>query len=221
MDILLVRHGESEANAEGRLQGRLDYHLSERGRQQARQLAGWLVRNQVKWDAAYSSPLARAAETAAVLAEIAGGPAPELVDDLAEISVGRIEGMTRDEIGAREPGYLRRDITGLGDFSEYGGESYDEVQARAMRLVDGWIERFRQSESRVLVVGHGGINFQILKLLVCRPVPRVCVVRMGNCSATHVRMRERRGTYMGELVWHLPIELMGAVGSADTGALFR
>ena len=55
MDILLVRHGESEANAEGRLQGRLDYPLSERGRAQARQLARWLVQSQVGWDVAFTT----------------------------------------------------------------------------------------------------------------------------------------------------------------------
>ena len=221
MDILFVRHAESEANAEGRLQGRLDYPLSERGRAQARQLAGWLGKNQVGWDVAFTSPLRRAAETAALLSQVTGGPAAEAEPDLREISAGRMEGMTRDEMAEREPGFLSRGITGLGDFSEYGGESYDDVQARVTRLVDGWVERHRASESRLLVVGHGGINFQIFKFLVCRPVPRVCVVRMGNCSATKVRLRERRGTFMGELVWHVPIQLMGEVGSADTGAVFR
>jgi hypothetical protein len=62
----------------------------------------------------------------------------------------------------------------------------------------------------VLCVGHGGLNFQLLKQLICEPVPRVCIVRMGNCSATLVRFRERRGTFMGEIVWHVPVELMGA-----------
>ena len=55
----------------------------------------------------------------------------------------------------------------------------------------------------------GGFNFQLLKRLVCRPVPRTCIVRMGNCSATLVRLRDVRGTFMGELIWHVPVELMG------------
>ena len=61
----------------------------------------------------------------------------------------------------------------------------------------------------MLLVGHGGINFQLLKLMICEPVPRVCIVRMGNCSATLVRLRQRRDRYIGEVAWHVPIELMG------------
>ncbi|HEV8248129.1 MAG TPA: hypothetical protein VGP93_20280, partial [Polyangiaceae bacterium] len=58
----------------------------------------------------------------------------------------------------------------------------------------------------------GGFHFQLLKLLVCEPVPRVCIVRMSNCAATLVRLRERHGVFRGELVWHVPIELMQPSG---------
>jgi broad specificity phosphatase PhoE len=73
----------------------------------------------------------------------------------------------------------------------------------------------------VLIVGHGGINFQLLKLLICEPVPRVCILRMGNCGVTLVRMRERRGRYLGELVWHVPLELMGAAAGEGVSSVFR
>jgi broad specificity phosphatase PhoE len=221
MHILLVRHGESEGNREGRLQGRKDSPLSTRGRKQAAQLAGWLGRNQVVWDVAYTSPLRRAVETAEVLTGVLGRPPAEVEPDLSEISAGSLEGRNRSEIAAEHPEFVARAIMDLADFSAFGGESYEEVQARVSRLADRLIEKHRESEARVLVVAHGGINFQLLKLLVCRPVPRICIVRMGNCSATQVRMRERRGTFMGELVWHLPLELMGELASADTGAIFR
>ena len=45
--------------------------------------------------------------------------------------------------------------------------------------------------------------------------------RFGNCSATLVVMRERRGTWLGEIAWHLPIELMGGASGDGTAALFR
>ncbi|MBK7581943.1 MAG: histidine phosphatase family protein [Myxococcales bacterium] len=221
MDILLVRHGESEANAEGRLQGSLDYPLSERGRAQARQLARWLGHNGVAWDAAYTSPLLRARQTAEILTTARGEVDASIEPDLAELRAGSLEGLTRDEIEARHSEYVKRGVTDLGDFSEFGGESYDEVQVRVERLLGVLIARHRAADARVLLVAHGGVNFQLLKRLICLPVPRVCIVRMGNCGVTQVKLRERRGTFMGELSWHLPIEMMGEVTSADTGALFR
>lgn len=223
MEILLVRHGESEANAEGRLQGRLDLPLSERGRAQARQLGAWLARHRVEWDVVYSSPLRRARQTAEILlAEVASGSKEIETDaELCEMDVGNLEGLSRADILARYPEFLARPITELADFSAFGGESYVALTARIEGIIRRWVERHRAAEQRLLVVAHGGVNFQLIKALVCEPVPRVCIVRMGNCSVTRIRMRERRGTYMGELLWHVPIELMGEVGSADTGVLFR
>jgi len=221
MNIFLVRHGESEANAAGRLQGRLDVPLSERGQAQARQLGAWLAERRIRWDVVYSSPLLRARQTADIVREAVGGPEVRVEADLAEVSVGRLEGLGREEIVAKHPDFLKRSITDLADFSAYGGESYDELQTRIGGLRQRFIERHRESADSILVVAHGGVNFQLIKAMICEPVPRVCIVRMGNCSATRIRLRERRGVFLGELVWHVPIDLMGEVASADTGVLFR
>ena len=60
-------------------------------------------------------------------------------------------------------------------------------------------------------MAHGGLNFHLVKALVCAPVPRVMSLKFGNCTATLVRMRERRGLYLGEIVFHVPVDLLGAV----------
>jgi len=221
MDILLVRHGESEANALGRLQGHLDSPLSERGREQAGILANWLRRRAIDWDVAYCSPLARAKETAEIVTATCQKPAPTLEPDLREVHAGALEGLNRDEMAERYPDWVKRSIMDLGDFSEFGGESYGEIQARVSSLIAKWTDRHQASAERVLVVGHGGVNFQLVKALVCRPVPKVCILRIANCAATWIHLRDRRGTFIGELVWHIPVELMGDVQTADTGAPFR
>ncbi|MFZ5889804.1 MAG: histidine phosphatase family protein [Myxococcota bacterium] len=221
MDILFVRHGESEGNALGRLQGRLDSPLSETGRQQARRLGEWLRQIGFSWDVAYASPLRRAWETAEIVCRTAGGCQAEADPALAEVAAGRIEGLTRDEIVERHPAYVERRVTDLGDFSEFGGESYESVQARAAAVRRRLEAAHREAMARVLLVGHGGFNFQLVKYLLCEPVPRVCILKMGNCTASLVHMRERRGTYMGELVWHVPVELMGGASSEGNSALFR
>jgi probable phosphoglycerate mutase len=211
MELLIVRHGESVANAEGRMQGQRDYPLSELGRRQAGVLGRFLVQAGLRFDAAYTSPLTRARSTALELTTALGMPEAELAPELSELHAGSLQGLTHDEIAAGFPSFMQRGLTGLGDFSEYGGESYEAVQERVKILVARWHERHRESAHRVLAVAHGGTNFHLVKALVCSPVPRVMNMKFGNCTATLVHMRNRRGQYSGEIVFHLPIDVLGAV----------
>jgi hypothetical protein len=71
----------------------------------------------------------------------------------------------------------------------------------------------------VLAISHGGLLFQLAKALICQPVPRILLLRFGNCSATRVQLRERRGTYIGEIEWHLPLDMMGGDPSGGAAAL--
>lgn len=103
--LLLVRHGQSEWNASGRWQGHADPSLTELGRQQARQAARALG----SVDAIISSDLARARETAEILARELG-LGPVVVDPVfRERHVGEWEGLTRNDIHETWPGYLRDD----------------------------------------------------------------------------------------------------------------
>lgn len=220
MELLIVRHGESVANAEGRMQGQRDYPLSELGQQQASSLGRFLRGAGYRFDASYTSPLTRARATALALTSALGLPDAELEPELAELNAGQLQGLTRAEIAEQFPSFLQRGLTGLGDFAEYGGESYDDVQRRVQSLVARWHHRHLVDAHRVLVVAHGGVNFQLVKTLVCDPVPRVMSVKFGNCCATLVRVRERRGVYLGELVFHLPVDLLGARSGEGLAGVF-
>ena len=217
LEIVVARHGESKANAEARMQGRFDSPLSERGRRQAQALGSFLGRQGFRWEQAWCSPLSRAHETARIATAAAGGLAPEVEPDLAEIAAGGLEGLCAEEIEERYPGFLSRRLDELGDFSEYGGESYAQVQDRVahllLRLLAPRAPAPAPSDTevpprRLLLIGHGGFNFHLVKRLICLPVPRICVLRMDNCCATMIRIRQRRGTQIGEVVWHVPVELM-------------
>jgi 2,3-bisphosphoglycerate-dependent phosphoglycerate mutase len=220
MELLIVRHGESVANAEGRMQGQRDYPLSAAGQKQAAVLGRFLAQAGFKFDAAYTSPLTRAKETALALTTALGLPEAELAAELAELHAGGLQGLTHPEITESFPGFMQRGLTGLGDFSEYGGESYDDVQARIRRLVERWHGRHREPAHRILAVAHGGTNFHLVKALVCAPVPRVMSLKFGNCTTTLVRMRERRGLYLGEIVFHLPIDLLGVAAGEGLVGVF-
>ncbi len=220
MELLFVRHGESQGNVEGRIQGHLDSPLTDRGRTQAAAAADWLRSRGTSFDRVYCSPLRRAADTAGVLTERLGAAPAEPVTDLREVHCGDLQGMTRDEIVKRYPDFMQRDITGLGDFAAYGGESYDAVQTRVAKVRGMLEERHRAANQRVLIVAHGGINFQIVKALICLPVPRVGILRMSNCSMTQVVMRDRRGVYLGEVAWHVPLDLLPTVSGAELNTAF-
>jgi len=221
MEIMLLRHGESEGNAQGRMQGRRDYPLSALGREQAALAAAFIGGSRLSLNAVYSSPLKRALETARILAQSGICPEPLIDEDLPEIGAGSLEGLNEAEIREAQPEFMHRPLRETGDFAAYGGESYADVQARLTRFMARLEARHRASEERVLVVGHGGFHYQLVKALLCEPIPRVCILKFGNCTVSLLRMRERRGLYMGELVFHVPVELLGGSSGEGAGRFFR
>lgn len=219
MELTLVRHGQSTANRDGVLQGQLDAPLSELGRRQASQLGAWLAQRGMDWDAVYCSPLSRARDTARLITEHVGRAAPIEDAALAEIHVGQMQGKTGSVLRAEHPSFYARALDGLGDYSEFGGESYDAVQARVRRFVALLDQRHRPKAERVLVVSHGGLMFQLVKTLICQPVPRLLLIKFGNCSVTRINLRERRGEYVGEIEWHLTLDLIGGETSGGAASL--
>lgn len=117
--LLLVRHGESIWNAEGRWQGSADPPLSDIGRMQAGTLAAFLAPDGI--DSAISSDLDRARETAQIVCDALGLAAPTIDVGWRERDVGEISGHTREEIEAKWPGLLERWRQGEVD-SMPGGE---------------------------------------------------------------------------------------------------
>ncbi|HEU5477437.1 MAG TPA: histidine phosphatase family protein [Gaiellaceae bacterium] len=134
--LLLVRHGETDWNADGRLQGQTDRPLSDFGRRQARELAEELEDEQL--EAIYSSDLARARETAEIVGARLG--LPVVFDpDLREKDWGTWEGLTAVE----------------RDRVEFVGESTEAHQERIL-LALRRISARHPGDGRVLVVTHGG-----------------------------------------------------------------
>ena len=155
--LLLVRHGETDWNAEGKLQGHTDRPLNDYGRRQARALAERLAGEEI--EAVYASDLSRARETAEILGAQLG--LPVAVDpDLREKNWGNWEGLTPDE-------RLR---------IEYEGESSDDHRARTLRAVERIVER--HPAGRVVVVTHGGSlrRLQAAVVGVASPVIENCAV---------------------------------------------
>ncbi|MGD2051677.1 MAG: histidine phosphatase family protein [Acidimicrobiia bacterium] len=150
-EIVLIRHGRTAANEQGRWQGQTDGGLTATGRDQARRLAAHLA----PLDAIYTSPLGRARETAQIVAA-PHDTSLQIVDDLVEIGFGTWEGHTKEEIAAADPDLMTR-LAGGEDVVRGGtGETFASVGAR-MRDA---IERIAAAHpgGRVGVVSHGGAS---------------------------------------------------------------
>ena len=147
--LLLVRHGETDWNREGRWQGGSDTSLNELGREQARALAAELDGG---IDAIYSSDLARARETAEIIAAKVGRNV-RLDPRLRERGFGAWEGLTRSEIEQRFGDALDRWRAGDGPGAD-DAESFEEFFER----VNDFVEEVVQAHpgEQVLVVSHGG-----------------------------------------------------------------
>jgi glucosyl-3-phosphoglycerate phosphatase len=147
--LLLVRHGETDWNREGRWQGRSDTRLNDLGREQARALADTLDGTV---DALYSSDLARAHETAEILAAKLGLEI-QLDERLRERGFGSWEGLTSPEIEERHPDSHRLWRAGEGP-GAHDAEHFDTFAARIAAFLEDVLERHPGEE--VLVVTHGG-----------------------------------------------------------------
>jgi probable phosphoglycerate mutase len=180
--VLLVRHGQSEWNAEGRWQGQADPPLTDLGRLQAREAARALG----TVDAVWASDLQRAVETATIIADQLG-VGPVVVDpDLRERDAGEFSGLTRPDIAARFPGYLddgRRPP---------GWEPDEALVARALRALHAIAAEVPGGD--VLVITHGGLVYALEQHLGEE------FVRLANAEGRWLEVGPGAGLRLGERV---------------------
>jgi broad specificity phosphatase PhoE len=160
--IYLFRHGRTDWNAEGRIQGHLDVPLNDEGRAQARRLLAPLARLGV--EAYLSSDLSRARETA----EIARGRRTVPLHThpgLREIHLGELQGLTHAEISARYGEEFSRELWKRAlndeDVAKLGSESGEQVLARALGAVREFLRA--HGHARVAVATHGGVIRRVLQ----------------------------------------------------------
>jgi broad specificity phosphatase PhoE len=230
MSIYLIRHGLSEGNLAGYFQGSIDTDLTSHGVRQAVAIGRWLAMQGVEPDIIYTSPLTRAARTADVVAEQvyrgewqpalprceAGACNPAAGADkrrrvvkeplIREYRAGEVEGLSKDEIAAKFPQWETRPLEARGCFKQYGGESYEEVQAR----IGEFTARIHREHARdeVIVVAHGGTMYQLFKQWCGWPAPRHFFTRMSNCCCFKLELRTIQELDVAELQWMVTLDLI-------------
>ena len=180
--LILVRHGETDWNVEGRYQGQADPPLNRRGEEQAHRVAQALQNKGV--DVIYSSPLKRAWQTAQIIAEYTHAPVyaePRLM----EINQGEWEGLHVSEIAARYPDLFRQWEEDPWRVRIPGGETLQEVQQRVYEAVDD------------IVAKHPG---QTVVLVRHRTPIALLKVRYQGLNPKLVRKIELPNTYWEEIL---------------------
>ena len=216
--IYIVRHGETEWNAEGRIQGHTDIGLSDRGREQARATARRLA--EVPFAVAYSSDMSRTRDTARIILGERDIPLHS-VPELREYHKGVFEGLTVQQYRQRYPEQYRASLVNDPDFAPTGGETIRQSTARLTEFVAGLglapglgpvsesksgsasasdsaseSEGLRP-EDDVLIVGHGGSLRSCIVALLQLPLEANWKFVMQNCALSVIH------TYPNNAVLHL------------------
>lgn len=168
--ICLVRHGETDWNAEGRLQGREDIPLNEKGKRQAGITGNFLKES--SWSAIITSPLTRAKTTAEIINTYVGG-VPLLESGLLiERDYGQASGMTMEERDRHFP-----------DGVIPGKENDSHIKERAIQAIEAIKEQY--PDQRVLLVAHGALIKAILKAISNGEI-ETHPFKLFNTSVSHI-----------------------------------
>lgn len=190
--LLLVRHGQSTWNDEGRIQGQLDPPLSELGREQARRLAERLSGR--SFAGFYCSDLSRCRQTADAIAKTVGVD-PVAVPQLREVALGAWEGMTAAEIAAQYAAEWEhwRAMPSWDSVPDSEGAARFETRVRGViaDLFD------RHAHGDVLVVTHGGVIQVALGDVVGRTGSALVPFVIDNCSVSTIVRGGRRTAITG------------------------
>lgn len=182
MNIYFIRHGQTDWNIAGKIQGSTDIPLNETGRRQAQYLAdGMKSRPVVR---IFSSALGRALETAGAVGA-AQQVAVEPIDGLEEVGFGQWEGMSWDEIMAQYPEEYRRWCLNPVEVSPPGGELQGEVWLRCKKAMDTILSKAAETKGDIAVVSHGATLAYIIQYLM-REHPLEEELIVHNASITTV-----------------------------------
>jgi broad specificity phosphatase PhoE len=203
--LLLWRHGRTEWNANGRVQGQIDVPLDEVGRRQAAEVAPLLAAE--KPDLILSSDLSRAFQTAQALSDVTGLPV-QTDPRLRETAFGPWEGLTHAEIEARWPADFARWRSG-GPVGLPGSESPADV---VTRMAAGLRDALPRTDGTLALVTHGGAARRAVQALTgWGDEVAALIAALGNCRWTELRNGARG--------WRLHAHNVGPLaGAAGAGA---
>ena len=188
--LYLVRHGETVWNFENRIQGASDVLLNEKGREQAKSLAAKL--QNISFSKIFSSPLSRALETAKIIS-LSQDSSITKIDNFSELDQGLLEGLRFNEIKEKFPEFFSEWRSVPGEVRMPGGETLDELQARAWDGVEKIYTKYSKEKNPVLVVSHNLAIICILSRILGVTLNDFRKFRQHNASVNIIEHDSMRG----------------------------
>ncbi|MEA5574851.1 histidine phosphatase family protein [Anabaena sp. UHCC 0451] len=177
--LLLVRHGETEWNRQGKFQGQIDVPLNDNGRDQAAKAGEFL--QDVAFDFAFSSTMARPKETAEIILKQHSDIKLQLLDGLREISHGTWEGKFELEIEQGFPGELERWRNVPAEVQMPEGENLQQVHERSVAAWQSILQTAEENQLQIgLVVAHDATNKTLLCHILGLSLENFWNFRQGN-----------------------------------------
>ena len=177
--ICFVRHGETNWNAERRMQGHIDIPLNANGISQAERLANALIRVKHSFDVIYSSDLERALHTANAVASALSLDV-QITPRLRERNVGKLQGLLLAEAPVLLPEIWQRHIARELDHDLGGGESIRTFHQRMQEILELFLNEHRGQS--VLAVSHGGSLDMIYRIVTQQALDAERVAVVPNTS---------------------------------------
>jgi len=214
--IILVRHGETDWNKQGRFQGQIDIPLNQNGKAQAQAASKFL--KDVSIQKAFSSSLSRPKETAQIILKEHPGIDISLKDNLIEIGHGKWEGKLETEIKSDWPDLLKMWKSLPEKVQMPDGENIKEVSKRS---ITGWMEicKSLKNDETALVVAHDAVNKTILCHLLGLTPSEIWMVKQGNGGITVIDLSEKEDQPDQITCLNITSHLGGVIDSTASGAL--
>ena len=211
--IILIRHGETNWNKEGRFQGQIDVPLNEKGREQATKASKYL--EEVEFNKAFSSSMKRPYETAKIILNNKNIKI-EKIEDLIEINHGLWEGSLEEEIKQKWPEMLNNWHEKPESVTMPEGESILQVSERAI-CAWNYICDLQQENDTTLVVAHDAVNKTLICHILGLSFSDIWMIKQGNGGITVIDIFKNKNNVLSSL--NITNHLGQILDSTASGAL--
>ena len=211
--IILIRHGETNWNKEGRFQGQIDIPLNEKGKEQASKASQYL--EEIEFTKAFSSSMKRPYETAKIILKN-NNIQIEKIESLVEISHGLWEGKLEEEIKQTWPEMLKNWHEKPESVTMPEGESIKQVSDRA---ISAWnhICNSQQENDTTLLVAHDAVNKTLLCHILGLSYSDIWMIKQGNGGITVIDIFKNKNNVLSSL--NITNHLGQIIDSTASGAL--
>jgi probable phosphoglycerate mutase len=178
MKLFLIRHGQTDWNIEGRIQGSYDSELNDTGIRQAKELSRKIIEADYKLSKIYTSKQKRAVKTAQILSE-AVGVDYILLEGLEEINLGKWEGLSWTEVIEKFPNEYEEWYDNRRYAKSHKGESYQDMLERILAAIHKIIE---ENDNDVTVVTHSAVIMSLQCYLTNTPFEEMMKFKTDNAA---------------------------------------